>query len=103
MNFIELNKHISNVFDYDIDSKIEYALNLLNNLNTSRVGILNKEIINQHIKPLCHFYHIAEVTYEEKAPQKDALENVFGAFRYMDDINLIYYIKGDGKKIKTLK
>ena len=99
MNFIELNKHISNVFDYDIDSKIEYALNLLNNLNTSRVGILNKEIINQHIKPLCHFYHIAEVTYEEKAPQKDALENVFGAFRYMDDINLIYYIKGDGKKI----
>lgn len=40
------------------------------------------------------FFRIDRITYEEKAPQKEALENVLSAMR-IDGVNFIYMIKGD--------
>ncbi len=40
------------------------------------------------------FFRIDRITYEDKAPQKEALENVLSAIR-IDGVNFIYLIKGD--------
>ena len=43
---------------------------------------------------------IDEITFEEKAPQKDAVENVLGAFRAMKHINVIYCLLGDKERVR---
>ena len=43
-------------------------------------------------------YHIEEVTFDEKAPRKEALENVLSSMR-VDGINFIYLIIGDKKGV----
>ena len=40
------------------------------------------------------FYRIDRITYEEKAPRKEALENVLSAIR-LGGVNFVYLIKGD--------
>ena len=40
------------------------------------------------------FYRIDRITYEEKAPRKEALENVLSAMRIVG-VNFLYLIKGD--------
>ena len=44
------------------------------------------------------FFRIDRITYEDKAPQKKALENVLSAMR-IDGVNFIYLIKGDKKGV----
>ena len=44
------------------------------------------------------FIHIAEITYEDKSPRKEALENVLSAAR-IKGTNFIYLVVGDGKKV----
>ena len=44
------------------------------------------------------FFRIDRITYEDKAPQKEALENVLSAMR-IDGVNFIYLIKGDKKGV----
>ncbi len=44
------------------------------------------------------FFHIEEVTFEEEAPRREALENVLGSLR-IDGVNFAYLILGDSEKI----
>ena len=44
------------------------------------------------------FLHVEEVTYEEKAPRKEALENVLSSVR-IPGTNFIYLVLGDGEKV----
>jgi len=46
-----------------------------------------------------YLYHIEEITYEEKAPRKEALENILGTFRGMDGISFIYMILGNESSV----
>ncbi|MGL4790687.1 MAG: hypothetical protein ACRCW1_04685, partial [Anaerotignaceae bacterium] len=41
-------------------------------------------------------YHVKEITFEDKAPRKEALENVIGSLR-IEGINFIYVILGNEK------
>ncbi|MDO5295590.1 MAG: ATP-binding protein [bacterium] len=41
--------------------------------------------------------HIDEIMFEEKAPRREALENILGAFRRCEAMNFIYIILGDGQ------
>lgn len=45
-------------------------------------------------------FQIDEITYEEKAPRREALENIFGTFRNLQGINLLYMILGDTTGVK---
>lgn len=40
-------------------------------------------------------YRINEITFEEKAPRKEAVENILGAFRGLKGFNFIYMILGE--------
>lgn len=40
-------------------------------------------------------YKIDEITYEDKAPSREAMENIFGSFRGIDGITLLYMILGE--------
>ncbi len=44
------------------------------------------------------FYRIDRITYEDKAPRKEALENVLSAMR-IKGVNFIYLIKGDKRGV----
>lgn len=44
-------------------------------------------------------YHLQEITFERKAPRREALENVLGAFRGMKGISYIYIILGSPDKV----
>ncbi|MCK5718154.1 MAG: hypothetical protein KAH77_11750, partial [Thiomargarita sp.] len=39
------------------------------------------------------FFHIQEITFEDEAPRREALENVLGSLR-LRDVNFIYLIIG---------
>lgn len=43
-------------------------------------------------------YHIQEITFEDKEPRKEALENVLGSLR-IEGINFVYIILGDAKRV----
>lgn len=43
-------------------------------------------------------YHIEELTFEQKSPRKEALENVLSSLR-LDNINFVYLIVGDKKGV----
>lgn len=39
-------------------------------------------------------FHITEVTYQDKAPRREAVENILGAFRGLQGINFVYMLLG---------
>ena len=45
-------------------------------------------------------FRIDEITYEEKAPRREAMENIFGTFRGVSGISLLYLILGDADGVK---
>lgn len=45
-------------------------------------------------------FRIEALTFEEKAPRREAMENILGTFRGMDGISFIYLILGDGEGVK---
>ncbi len=45
-------------------------------------------------------FRVSEVTFEEKAPRKEAMENILGTFRGMDGISFVYMILGDAFGVK---
>lgn len=45
------------------------------------------------VKDFC-LYHIEELTFEEKSPRKEALENVLSSLR-LENVNFVYLIVGD--------
>ena len=47
-----------------------------------------------------YLFQVSEVTFEEKAPRKEAMENILGTFRGMDGISFLYIILGDRTGVK---
>ena len=47
------------------------------------------------------FYRIDRITFEDKAPRKEALENVLSAMR-VPGVNFLYLIKGDKKGVSFI-
>ena len=47
-----------------------------------------------------YLFQILEVTFEEKAPRKEAIENILGTLRGMAGISFIYLILGDATGVK---
>lgn len=45
------------------------------------------------------FYHVSEVTFENNAPKREAIENVIGALR-IQGIHFVYLVVGDAKGVK---
>ena len=46
-----------------------------------------------------YIYRVKEITFDEKAPRKEAFENVLGAMR-VEGANTFYLILGDGKSVR---
>lgn len=44
-------------------------------------------------------FRIDEITYEEKGPRREAMENIFGTFRNIRGVNLLYLILGDAEGV----
>lgn len=42
--------------------------------------------------PKLSLFRLDEITYEEKAPRREAMENVIGTFRHMKGIHFVYLI-----------
>ena len=40
-------------------------------------------------------FHMEEITFEEKAPRREAMGNILGTLRHMQGINFVYMILGD--------
>lgn len=47
-----------------------------------------------------YLFRIHELTFEEKAPRREAMENILGTFRGMDGISFIYLILGSGNEVR---
>lgn len=76
--------------------------------NNLSLDYLNRNFTNSILKgTITHFqdidalkmedvflFHVSEVTYQEKAPRREAVENVFGAFSGVQGINIIYMLIG---------
>ncbi|MBO6085085.1 MAG: DUF87 domain-containing protein [Acetobacter sp.] len=45
-------------------------------------------------------YHIQELTFEEKAPRREAMENILASFRGITGVNFLYLILGDKDDVK---
>ena len=103
MTISDLEKKAQDFFSETLDDKKAMAYKVLKQVSGVRHH-LSKEVNKKSAIPnisedkFC-LYHIKEVTYEEKAPQKEAVKNIFGTFRGMKGINLLYCIIGDGKTI----
>lgn len=69
-----------------LDDKSNYYLGNDKQIKINQVGDLD-------LRDIC-LYHIEEVTFDEKAPRKEALENVLSSMR-IEGINFIYLIIGD--------
>lgn len=77
-------------------SKENYTLDFLKNTSNHYLINNNSNLKNKKEFQLSDFclYHIEELTFEEKAPRKEALENVLSSLR-LDGVNLLYLISGD--------
>jgi|GEM_PF-5772494 len=66
----------------------------INSFNESKQIRVNNLFIKERDFEL---FHILEITYEDEAPRKEALENVISSMQ-IDDINFIYLIVGSKEK-----
>ncbi|MBQ7704754.1 MAG: DUF87 domain-containing protein [Selenomonadaceae bacterium] len=90
----------------NLDKAIEQGRNLLQQLSKSAdenffcserewLGVERKMALNE-----CCFFQIQELTFEEKAPRREAMENILGTFRGLEGVSFIYLILGNGQDIK---
>ncbi len=75
--------------DFLINSE-NYYLSSLENVNYKKCEKIDLMDIS--------FYHIKEVSYEDKSPRKEALENVLSTLR-LAAVNFVYLILGDGNGV----
>ncbi|MGP1408597.1 hypothetical protein, partial [Selenomonas sp.] len=47
-----------------------------------------------------YLFRVNEVTFEEKAPRREAMENILGTLRGMDGISFLYILLGDSAGVK---
>lgn len=50
--------------------------------------------------PKLSLFRLDEITYEEKAPRREAMENVIGTFRHMKGIHFVYLILGTPEGVR---
>lgn len=76
--------------------KDTYILNFLNNDNNHYLINNNYELnkIRKFYNSDFCLYHIQELTFEDKSPRKEALENVLSSLR-LEGVNFLYLIIGD--------
>lgn len=84
----------------EIAKHLDYSQRLMNYLsNPDSDNLLNcknswiREAVDLDIDEF-HLYHINKITFEEKAPRREALENILSTFRGMDNLRFIYMILG---------
>ena len=78
--------------------KYSFSRPMLDLLDQRKKRPFSKEAVSEtnQLKPRDLFlYQIQEITYEEKAPSREAIENVLGAFRGVVGLSFIYMILGD--------
>ena len=82
----------------DNDVKILDVLNQSHKyyFSNSRLGLGSSQDITERDIVL---YRIDEITFEEEAPRKEALENVLSSVR-IPGVNFLYLIVGDAKGVK---
>lgn len=82
----------------DNDVKILDVLNQSHKyyFSNSRLGLGSSQDITERDIVL---YRIDEITFEEEAPRKEALENVLSSVR-ISGVNFLYLIVGDAKGVK---
>lgn len=90
----------------NLGTKIERGKTLLKNLSqaaTENFFGCNREWLGTEreiaLKECC-FFQIQELTFEEKAPRREAMENILGTFRSLEGVSFIYLILGNGQDIK---
>ena len=88
----------------NIDEAINKGQTTLNNLS-SMEDFFSSE--RQWLAPQkdialreCCFFQIEELTFEEKAPRREAMENVLATFRDVAGMSFIYLILGNGQSVK---
>lgn len=79
------------------NSSIDFLQNFNNYYLTDSNNIKVKSFPSFHISDIA-LYKINRVTFEDKAPRKEALENVISAMR-IEGTNLIYLILSDGSEV----
>ena len=82
-------------------TKEKFAIDFLRNADDLYLSDNNKKAFAavQNILPReLALYHIEEVSFEDKAPRKEALENVLSAMK-ISGINFIYLILGDERGV----
>ena len=90
----------------DFDKKLRRGRAVLNYLNArSNRCLLDKgcEWVGKKVSLELNeifLFQILEVTFEEKAPRKEAIENILGTLRGMEGISFIYLILGDASGVK---
>jgi len=75
--------------------------NTLVDIINSDISAYNAKRIEQFLSLTPYefeFFHIREITFEEEAPKREALENVLGSLR-LDGVNFVYLIVGDKEGI----
>lgn len=50
--------------------------------------------------PKLSLFRLDEITYEEKAPRREAMENIIGTFRHMKGVHFVYLILGTSAGVR---
>ena len=92
--------------DFDFEKKLQRGRAVLNYLN----ACVNRNLLDKGYEWLnknfslelneIYLFQILEVTFEEKAPRKEAIENILGTLRGMVGISFLYLILGDESGVK---
>lgn len=90
---------MSDWINSELDESLERGREVLNYLNDrSQRCLLDKNYKWLRAEALeineVFLFRILEVTFEEKAPRKEAIENILGTLRGMDGVSFIYMILG---------
>ena len=97
---------MDNKINSEFEIKLQRGRNILRYLN----ACVNRNLLNKGRKwsggnfqlelNEIYLFQILEVTFEEKAPRKEAIENILGTLRGMAGISFIYLILGDTTGVK---
>lgn len=68
--------------------------------DTARGGEVPKDLGPALSLPKLSLFRLDEITYEEKAPRREAMENVIGTFRHMKGIHFVYLILGTPEGVR---
>lgn len=89
----------------DIDEAIKQGKAVIDNIHAAKQNSFftgpqhwSKNERKLDIKDFCLF-QIKELTFEEKAPRREAMENILGTFRGVEGISFIYLILGTGNGV----